>query len=96
MGKIDELVKSKGLKPADCSYHTIRNLENGGRVRGLVVKGENTIHIEYKCPKCGHESYKTEEWKKVSKAARIRFKTKCDKCGLTIKVEKLKGGKKKK
>ena len=96
MGKIDDIIREKGLKPKDCSYHTIRALENNGRIRGMVIKGDNVIHIEYTCPKCGHKAYKAQEYKKVSKAAMYRFSTKCDKCGFNIKVEKLKGGKKKK
>lgn len=96
MDEISRLIAEKGLKPADCAYHTIRMLENGGKVRALVIKGDSALHIEYTCPKCKHSGYKKEEWKHVSKAAKVRFSVKCDKCGLAIKVEKLKGGAKKK
>ncbi len=92
-GEIGKIIENKGLKPSDCAYHTLRSLENSGKVRGLVVKGENILHIEYVCPFCGNSSYKTQEWKQVSRAAKIKFKFKCDKCGKTIKVEKLKGKK---
>ena len=64
-------------------------------MRALVIKGENVIHIEFVCPKCGAYDYRTEEWKHVSKAAKIRFSAKCQKCGFVVKVEKLKGGKQK-
>lgn len=93
MEKIQKIIEEKGLTPSDCTYHTLRTLENNGKVRVLVIKGEDIAHVEYVCPFCGHSAYKTEEWKKVSKAAKIRFSFKCDKCGKTIKVEKLKGKK---
>lgn len=93
MGKIDEIISQRSLKSADCEYHTIRTLENNGRVRALVVKGEKVLHIEYVCPKCGHSAYKNQEWAQVSKAAKIKFTVDCEKCGFKIKVEKLKGKK---
>jgi len=95
MDEIAKIIAKKNLKMADIDYHTMRTLENGGKIRALVIKGEKIVHIEYICPACKHAGYKTQEWKKVSKAARYRFTTKCDKCGFLIKVEKLKGGKKK-
>lgn len=91
--KIDKIIAEKKLTAADCDYHTLRALENNGKIRALVVKGENIIHIELICPKCGNYDYHTEEWKQVSKAAKIRFSIKCTKCGNTVKVEKLKGKK---
>ncbi len=96
LDKIEKLITGKNLKPADCDYHTLRILENGGKIRALIIKGEKQAHIEYICPQCKHEGYKMQEWHQVSKSALYRFETKCDKCGFTIKVEKLKGGKKKK
>ena len=93
--KIDSIIKERRLTPADCDYHTLRVLENNGRIRALVIKGESIIHVELVCPKCGNYNYTTEEWKQVSKAAKIRFAAKCPKCGNTVKVEKLKGGKQK-
>jgi len=92
--KIDKIIAEKKLTPATCEYHTLRVLENNGKVRALVVKGESIVHIEVICPKCGAYDYQTQEWKKVSKGAKIRFIIKCTKCGNSIKVEKLKGGKK--
>lgn len=93
MEKIANLIKEKNLKPSDCAYHTLRALENDGKVRALVIKGEQVVHVEFVCPFCGHQEYKTQEWLHVSKAAKLRLKTKCGKCGKTIKVEKLKGKK---
>ena len=94
--KIAGIIKEKGLHAADCEYHTIRELENGGKLRALLVKGNTTLHIEYVCPACKKEGYSQQEWKPVSKAAMYRFSTKCQHCGFEIKVPKLKGGKKKK
>ncbi|MEM5804457.1 MAG: hypothetical protein QXU82_01220 [Candidatus Aenigmatarchaeota archaeon] len=94
MEKISSIIKEKGLRPSDCAYHTLRALENGGKIRILVVKGDKTAHVEYVCPQCRHYAYATQEWKEVSKAAKIRASVKCARCGYVIKVEKMKGGKK--
>ncbi len=93
--KIENIIKEKKLTSKNCDYHTLRTLENNGKIRALVIKGENVLHIEYVCPKCGHYDYQTQEWGKVSKGAKYRFEAKCSKCGTSIKVEKLKGKKKK-
>jgi hypothetical protein len=94
--KIDEIIKQRNITPTSCDYHTIRVLDNNGKVRALVIKGESIVHIELICPKCGSHDYHTDEWKPVSKAAKIRFTAVCPKCGEKVKVEKLKGGKQKK
>jgi hypothetical protein len=92
--KISSIIKERKLTPPDCEYHTLRVLENNGKIRALVAKGDGVVHIEYICPKCGNYEYVSQPWVKVSKAARVRFTVKCAKCGESIKVEKLKGGKK--
>ena len=94
--KISSIIKERNLTAKDCKYHTLRTFENNGKVRCLVVKGDETIHIELICPKCGKYSYVTQEWKDVSKAAKIRFRVECPDCGNKLKVEKLKAKKKKK
>ena len=93
--KIDKIISEKKLTPSTCDYHTLRTLENNGKIRALVIKGETTIHVELICPKCGNYSYQTQEWKQVSKGAKYRFEAKCPKCGNIVKVEKLKGVKNK-
>jgi len=93
--KIQKIITEKNLTASDCEYHTLRALENNGKVRALVVKGENIIHIELICPNCGNYDYHTQEWKQISKGAKIRFTIKCPKCGNSVKVEKLKGAKNK-
>lgn len=72
------------MKPSDCVYHTLRDLENGGKIRVLALR-DNIARVEYICPKCGKDGYKEQEWKKP-------FSVKCD-CGFVIKVPKLKGKK---
>ncbi len=94
--KISSIIKEKNLGAKDCKYHTLRTLENNGKVRCLIVKGDTTVHIELICPKCGEYSYITQEWKDVSKASKIRFRVECSNCGNKLKIEKLKGKKKKK
>ena len=84
--KIESIIKEKNLTPSSCAYHTLRNLENNGKIRILVVKGENQANVEYLCPKCGHYEYIQIEWKRP-------FSVKCSKCGFVIKVPKLKGKK---
>ena len=94
--KIAKMIKEKKLKASDCEYHTLRINKDGSKVRCIVLKGEKIAHIEIICPNCKQYSYFTQEWKQVSKAAQYRFKCRCPKCNFLIKVEKLKGGKKKK
>jgi hypothetical protein len=91
--KIDKVITDRKLTAADCEYHTIRVLDNNGKIRALVVKGESIVHVEMICPKCGNYEYHTEEWKHVSKAAKIRMSVKCLKCSEKVKIEKLKGAK---
>lgn len=91
--KIDKIIAEKKLTPSGCEYHTLRVLENNGKVRALVIKDENIVHIELICSKCGTYTYNVQEWKHVSKGAKYRFEVKCSKCGNTIKIEKLKGKK---
>jgi len=95
-GEIDRIIREKNLKAGDAGYHTLRPLENNGKIRALVIKGENQAHIEYTCPSCGHSGYRQQAWTTASKGSKFRFITKCDKCGFEIKISKLKGEKKKK
>ena len=85
--KIENIIRDRKLAPASCTYHTLRNLEDGGKLRVLVIKGETQANVEYICSKCKQYGFKQEEWKKP-------FQFKCDNCGATIKVPKLKGKKK--
>ena len=96
MSKIQEIIQQKGLKPIDCEYHTIRVFDDGMKVRAMVIKGDDTLHIEYTCAKCGHQDYVTQKYAKVSKSAKVRFHFVCSKCGNKMSVEKLKAKKKEK
>ena len=91
--KIDSIIKQRNLKPADCGYHTLRILDNNGKVRALVVKGETVLHVELVCPKCGNYEYRQQEWKPGSKSAKSKFDAACSRCGNIVKIEKLKGKK---
>ena len=96
MGKIDDIIKKKGLTPANVDYHTRRGLENGGKLRVLRIKDDTINHVEYTCPSCGHSDYTVVKHEPVSKASKVRFRVECAKCKTKIKVEKLKGKKEKK
>lgn len=91
--KIDKIISERKLTPPDCIYHTLRVLDNKGKVRVLVAKGDAKAHIEMVCPHCGKYSYVVQDYKPVSKAAKIRFTVECPECGKKTKVEKLKGKK---
>ena len=80
-GKIQELIKKKNITFKSCEYHTQRKLENGGKIRVLVLNG--VAHVEYICPNCGHYEYLTKEWKRP-------FSVKCSNCGYLIRVQKMK------
>ena len=64
---------------SECSYFTKRNLESG-YIFAWVLKGEKTLHIKYKCPKCGYEGEIEKEFKSP-----IKFK--CEKCGYEFVIE---------
>lgn len=83
--RIDSIIREKSLKASECVYHTMRLLENGGKVRVLVLR-DGIARAEYVCPKCGFYGYSETQWKRP-------FSVKCGKCGAAIKVPKLKGKK---
>ncbi len=83
--KIDAIIKERKLKPSQCVYHTIRIMENNGKVRVLVLQ-DKIARTEYVCPKCGNYGYQEVPWKRP-------FSIKCEKCKATIKVPKLRGKK---
>jgi ribosomal protein S27E len=91
--KIQKIISEKKLTPKDCEYHTLRNLENNGKVRVLVMKGDKTAYIELICPYCGNYTYVEQEYKHVSKASKIRLRVECSNCHKKTKVEKLKSKK---
>ena len=92
--KIDTIIDENKIKFSDCEYHTRRDLEDGGKVRVLVVKGEQNAHVEYICPKCKHYAYKQQKWESAPKKSKVRFMTACEKCGFELKLLKMKGTKK--
>jgi len=86
MEQIEQLIKRRGIRPSDCSYHTFRTIETKdgkkGKVRVLVIKGETNAHVEYLCPQCKHQSYLVLPWKRP-------FSFRCEKCGFRVNVPRL-------
>jgi ribosomal protein S27E len=64
-------------------------VEDAGKIKAFVKTDSDTLEGEYKCPECGNEG-------KINQIFKRPISVKCDKCGYTIKVPKLKGKKKKK
>ena len=93
--KIEKIIAERKLTPKECEYHTLRILENNGKVRVLVIKGEGKAYVELVCPHCGKYTYEEQDYKKVSKASKIRLRIECSGCGKKTKVDKLKAKKKK-
>ncbi len=82
-GKIQKLISEKNIGPSESGYHTQRSLENGGKIRVLLVKGEDEAHVEYICPYCGHYEYTKKMFKRP-------FSIKCGACDRLIRVQRLK------
>jgi len=89
LSKISAFISENKISPRDCEYHTLRELDNGGKLRVLVLKKDLLARVEYVCPKCKKEGYSESAWKRP-------FSIKCEGCGKTINVPKLKGKKEKK
>lgn len=69
-------------------YITNRTLKNEageekGKIRVLVKTDSDTAEVDYVCPECLLSEHVEQEWKRP-------FSVKCSKCGLTIKIPKLK------
>ena len=85
--KIEEMIR-KGISPSEVRYHTWRKLSNrkgeiAGELRVLVLKKDGIARVEYVCPYCGEYGYLEKEWKRP-------FRFKCEHCGKTIRVPKMK------
>ena len=81
--KIQEFILKNNIQLSDCIMHTNRKLENNGKIRILVLKGEPDAYVEYICPKCGHYCYTKKTWKRP-------FSIKCENCGKLIRVPRMK------
>lgn len=81
--KIQEIISKRNLGPSDCEYHTQRALENDGKVRVLVVKGEKEANVEYICPYCGYYGFVQKLWKRP-------FSVNCENCKKLIRIQKMK------
>lgn len=82
-GKIQKIIDEKKIGPSDSDYHTQRSLENGGKIRVLLIKGEKDANIEYICPYCGSYEYTIRPFKRP-------FSIKCSACDRLIRVQRLK------
>jgi len=60
--------------------------EGAGKVKVFVKNDSDRLEGEYKCPECGNEGNVSQEFKRP-------ISIKCGKCGITIKLPKLKGKK---
>ncbi len=80
--RIEEFIRKNNIKLEDCQYHTLRSLENGGKIRILLLKGEENAKCEYICPKCGNYEYVEVRWRRP-------FSVRCSRCGFNIKVPRL-------
>lgn len=73
----------------DTNYFTNRALDNeDGEIKGKIimwrVKGEEEFHYILKCPFCGHDQEKKEAFPKRP------YRPRCDSCGKSILVGKIK------
>jgi len=82
-GNIQKIIDERKIGPSDSEYHTQRGLENGGKIRVLLIKGETEAHVEYICPYCGHYECATKPFKRP-------FSVKCAACDRLIRVQRLK------
>ncbi|MEM5879412.1 MAG: hypothetical protein QXU74_02890 [Candidatus Aenigmatarchaeota archaeon] len=68
-------------------YITTRDLQNSageikGKVRVIVLKGEDVANIDLVCPECGQAQKKKQEFK-------LPLDLQCEKCGFKIKLQSL-------
>ncbi len=86
--KIAEMIRKEGIRPSDAIYHTWRDLANRkgeirGKLRIIVLKADGMARVEYICPYCEEYGYLEAAWARP-------FKFKCQSCGKTIHVPKMK------
>ena len=63
-------------------------IESAGKVKAFVKNDSDTLEGDYVCPECKNEG-------KINQIFKRPISVKCDKCGHTMKLPKLKGKKKK-
>jgi len=90
MERIERLIKERRIKLSDCLYHTNRELENGGKIRILVLKEDGIMRCELVCPRCKKYSYIEREWEKPDKRRKVVVTVECPECGEKIKVKRMK------
>ncbi len=86
--KIGKMIEEMGITGSDVLYHTWRKVKNRkgeekGELRILALKKDGMARVEYVCPYCEKYGFKEETWRRP-------FSFKCDHCGKTIRVPRLK------
>lgn len=79
-------------------YITTRELQNSsgdtkGKIRIVKMKEDSEAQIELTCPECGANEKKKEAWGEPfvqGEGVSQKFNVKCDKCGFSTKLLKLK------
>jgi transcription elongation factor Elf1 len=76
------------VKVLNYRYITNRVLANkagkpAGSIRARVKADSNVLEGFYKCPECGHDGRVNQEFKRP-------LNIKCEACGITLKLPKLK------
>ncbi|MHA1742632.1 MAG: hypothetical protein ACTSV6_00090 [Candidatus Heimdallarchaeota archaeon] len=85
-------------------YITTRDLQNSsgeakGKIRILKLVEENEATVEFTCPECGSTEKRKEMWGEPfveGSGINQKFHIKCNKCGFSVKLMKLKKEVKKK
>jgi len=74
-------------------YITTRDLENNGKIRIVKTQEDSQAMVELTCPKCGNFEKRKENWAVPfieGQGANQKFNIKCNKCGHSFKMMKLK------
>lgn len=80
-------------------YITTRELENNGKIRIAKMKEDSQAMMELTCPECGSSEKRKENWSSPfveGEGTKQKFNIKCNKCGHSFKMLKLKKEVKKK
>ena len=80
-------------------YITTRELENKGKIRIAKMSEDPQAMVELTCPECGASEKRKENWTAPfveGEGTKQKFNIKCNKCGHSIKMMKLKKEVKKK
>jgi predicted RNA-binding Zn-ribbon protein involved in translation (DUF1610 family) len=79
-------------------YITTRELEDSsgkpaGKIKIMKLKEETEANVEFTCPSCGYTEKRKEAWAEPfveGTGKNQKFNVKCNKCGSSVKLMKLK------